>query len=314
MFLLPRIRRQKSENAIYHIMIRSITEVPLFKKHKDKIRYLNKMREYQKIYKFKVYAYCLMSNHGHFIIDSNGADISKIMHGLNFSYAVSFNRIYKRNGHLFQDRFKSKIVDTRRYLIMLSAYIHNNPLDIRGYENCPEKYKYSSLKVYLGFEKDDTGLLDEGFIMQFFSNNVKEARENYAKLVYICNDEKMKSELEFKDEKTEYRSERKVIARNFDPQDIIKFISKETGINEIMFYARNNKNSRSVKALASILMRSLCNYTCKDICKVLGNITQSTVSRLCYIGVELISTEDKYKNLINKFVLEHNNLKMAECT
>ncbi|BFN05001.1 hypothetical protein K092500153_17080 [Clostridium tetani] len=311
---MPRMRRQKSENAIYHIMIRSITEVPLFKKHEDKIRYLNKMREYQKIYKFKVYAYCLMSNHGHFIIDSNGADISKIMHGLNFSYAVSFNRIYKRNGHLFQDRFKSKIVDTRRYLIMLSAYIHNNPLDIRGYENCPEKYKYSSLKVYLGLEKDDTGILDEGFIMQFFSNNVEEARENYAKLVYICNDEKMKSELEFKDEKTEYRSERKVIARNFDPQDIIKFISKETGINEIMFYARNNKNSRSVKALASILMRSLCNYTCKDICKVLGNITQSTVSRLCYIGVELISTEDKYKNLINKFVLEHNDLKMAECT
>ncbi|RXI47019.1 transposase [Clostridium tetani] len=314
MFLLPRMRRQKSENAIYHIMIRSITEVPLFKKHEDKIRYLNKMREYQKIYKFKVYAYCLMSNHGHFIIDSNGADISKIMHGLNFSYAVSFNRIYKRNGHLFQDRFKSKIVDTRRYLIMLSAYIHNNPLDIRGYENCPEKYKYSSLKVYLGLEKDDTGILDEGFIMQFFSNNVEEARENYAKLVYICNDEKMKSELEFKDEKTEYRSERKVIARNFDPQDIIKFISKETGINEIMFYARNNKNSRKMKALASLLMRSLCNYTCRDICKVFGNVTQSTVSRLCYIGVELISTEDKYKNLINKFISENSNSKIIGCT
>ena len=311
---MPRMRRQKSEDAIYHIMIRSITEVPLFKKHEDKIRYLNKMRGYQKIYKFKVYAYYLMSNHGHSIIDSNGVNLSKIMHGLNFSYAITFNRIYKRNGYLFQDRFKSKIVDTRRNLIMLSAYVHNNSLDIRGYEKCPEKYKYSSLKVYLGLEKDDTGLLDEGFIMQFFSNNVKEARENYAKLVYTCNDEKMKSELEFEYEKIEYRSERKVIARNFDPQDIIKFISKETGINEIMFYARNNKNSRSVKALASLLMISLCNHSCKDICKVLGNITQSTVFRLCYIGVELISTEDKYKNLINKFVLEHNNLKMAECT
>ncbi|AAO35732.1 transposase [Clostridium tetani] len=314
MFLLPRIRRQKSEDAIYHIMIRSITEVPLFKKHEDKIRYLNKMREYQKIYKFKVYAYCLMNNHGHFIIDSNGADISKIMHGLNFSYAVTFNLIHKRKGHLFQDRFKSKIVDTQRYLIMLSAYIHNNPLDIRGYEKCPEKYKYSSLKVYLGMERDDTGLLDEAFIMQFFSNNVKEARENYAKLVYMCNDKKIKEELEFEDEKTEYRSERKVIARNFDPHEIIKFISKETGINEIIFYAKNNKNSRIVKALSSLLMKSLCNYSCKDICKVFGNITQSTVSRLCSIGVELISTEDKYKNLINKFISENSNSKIVGCT
>ncbi|RXI50748.1 transposase [Clostridium tetani] len=314
MFLLPRIRRQKSENAIYHIMIRSITEVPLFKKHEDKIRYLNKMREYQKIYKFKVYAYCLMNNHGHFIIDSNGADISKIMHGLNFSYAVTFNLIHKRKGHLFQDRFKSKIVDTQRYLIMLSAYIHNNPLDIRGYEKCPEKYKYSSLKVYLGIEKDDTGLLDEGFIIQFFSNNVKEARENYAKLVYICNDEKIKKELEFEDEKTEYRSERKVIVRNFNPQEIIKFISKETGINEIMFYIKNNKKSKIAKALAALLMRSLCDYRCRDICRILGNITQSRVSKLCSIGVQLISTEDKYKNLINKFISENSNSKIVGCT
>lgn len=294
-------------------MIRSITEVPLFKKHEDKIRYLNKMREYQKQYGFKVYAYCLMTNHGHFIIDSNGADISKIMHGLNFSYAISFNKIHERKGPLFQDRFKSKIVDTQRYLITLSAYIHNNPLDINGYENCPEKYKYSSLKVYLGLEKDDTGLLDEAFIMQLFSDNVKEAREGYTKLVYTCDDKKIKKELEFKDEKTEYRSERKIIVRNFDPDEVLKFISKETGINEIMFFIKNNKNAKIVKALASLLMRSLCNYRCKDICEVLGNISQSTVSKLCFIGVELISTKDKYKNLINKFISEHSNSKTVIC-
>ena len=311
---MPRTRRQKSEDAIYHVMIRSITEVPLFKKHEDKIRYLNKMREYQKQYGFKVYAYCLMTNHGHFIIDSNGADISKIMHGLNFSYAISFNKIHERKGPLFQDRFKSKIVDTKRYLITLSAYIHNNPLDINGYENCPEKYKYSSLKVYLGLEKDDTGLLDEAFIMQLFSDNVKEAREGYTKLVYTCDDKKIKKELEFKDEKTEYRSERKIIVRNFDPDEVLKFISKETGINEIMFFIKNNKNAKIVKALASLLMRSLCNYSCKDICEVLGNISQSRVSKLCSIGVELISTENKYKNLINKFISEHSNSKTVICS
>ncbi|SDK82630.1 REP element-mobilizing transposase RayT [Clostridium cochlearium] len=311
---MPRVRRQKSEDAIYHVMVRSITEVPLFKKHEDKIRYLNKMREYQKQYGFKVYAYCLMTNHGHFIIDSNGADISKIMQGQNLSYAINFNKINKRRGPLFQDRFKSKIVDTQRYLITLSAYIHNNVLDIKGYEKCPEKYKYSSLKVYLGLEKDDTGLLDEAFIMQYFSNNVKEARENYAKLVYICDDEKIKKELEFKDEKTEYRSERKIIVRNFDPDEILKFIEKETGINKIMFHIQKTKNSKIVKALACLFMRSFCNYKCKDICKVLGNITQSTVSRLCSIGVELISTEDEYKDIMNKFICQHGNPKTVVCT
>ncbi|SNV75092.1 transposase IS200-family protein [Clostridium cochlearium] len=311
---MPRVRRQKSEDAIYHVMVRSITEVPLFKKHEDKIRYLNKMREYQKQYGFKVYAYCLMTNHGHFIIDSNGADISKIMQGQNLSYAINFNKINKRRGPLFQDRFKSKIVDTQRYLITLSAYIHNNVLDIKGYEKCPEKYKYSSLKVYLGLEKDDTGLLDEAFIMQYFSNNVKEARENYAKLVYICDDEKIKKELEFQDEKTEYRSERKIIVRNFEPDEILKFIEKETGIKQVMYHIQKTQNSKIVKALACLFMRSFCNYRCKDICKVLGNITQSSISRLCSIGVELISTEDKYKDLMNKFISEYSNSKTVACT
>ncbi|MCY6959652.1 transposase [Clostridium brassicae] len=314
MFLLPRTKREKSEDSIYHVMIRSITEVALFKEDKDKNIYLKQMRKYQKIYGFKVYAYCLMTNHGHFIIDSNGADISKIMHGLNFKYATTFNKIHKRKGHLFQDRFKSKIVNSQRYLIVLSAYIHNNVLSIKGYEYCPEKYKYSSLRVYLGLEKDDTGLLEEGFVMQFFSNNVKKARDSYAKLVYICDDERIKKEIEFEDEKTEYRSERKIIIRNFEPEKILKFISKETGINEIMFYVRNNKKSKIIKALAALLMRGLCNYRCKDICKVLGNTTQSTVSRLCSIGVELISTEDKYKNIINKFIIEHSNSKKIVCT
>jgi len=187
-------------------------------------------------------------------------------------------------------------------------------LDIKGYEKCPEKYKYSSLKVYLGLEKDDTGLLDESFIMQFFSNNVKEARENYAKLVYICDGEKIKKELEFQDEKTEYRSERKIIVRNFEPDEILKFIEKETGINQIMYHIQKTQNSKIVKALACLFMRSFCNYRCKDICKVLGNITQSSISRLCSIGVELISTEDKYKDLMNKFISEYSSSKTVACT
>ena len=299
---MPRCERKKAEDAIYHVIVKSITEVPLFKEHDDKMQYLSQMRYYQKIYGFKVYAYCLMTNHGHFIIDSNGADISKIMHGLNFKYAITFNRIHKRNGHLFQDRFKSKIVSSDSYLITLSAYIHNNPLSIRGYENCPEKYKYSSLKVYLGIEKDDTGLLDEAFIMQIFNNDVKKARENYVKFVYICDGERIEKELEFEDEKTEYRSEKKIIVRNFEPEQISKFLAKETGINEMMLYVKNNKNAKIIRALATLLMRSLCNYRCSDICKVLGNITQSRVSSLCSIGVEIISTEEKYKNIINKFI------------
>lgn len=301
---MPRTERIKSENAIYHVMVRSITEVPLFKKENDKDKYLSQMRNYQIIYGFKVYAYCMMTNHAHFIIDSNGADISKIMHGLNFKYAITYNRIHDRHGHVFQDRFKSKIVDTNRYLITLSAYIHNNPIKIKGYETCPEKYKYSSLKVYLGLEKDLTGLLDETYIMQMIGDNVNNARDRYLQFVYTCDKEKLKKEMEFEDEKTEYRSQRKVLVRNFNPEQIMSFISEETGVEKLMMYVRNSRNNKAARALAVLLMRSLCNFKISHICQVLGNITESRVSKLCSIGVELISTEDRYKDIVNKFILQ----------
>ncbi|MDF2880512.1 MAG: transposase IS200-family protein [Clostridiaceae bacterium] len=301
---MPRTERIKIENAIYHVMVRSITEVPLFKKDNDKDKYLRQMRNYQIIYGFKVYAYCMMTNHAHFIIDSNGADISKIMHGLNFKYAVTYNRIHDRHGHVFQDRFKSKIVDTDRYLITLSVYIHNNPIKIKGYEICPEKYKYSSLKVYLGLEKDATGLLDEAYIMQMLGQSVKNARDRYLKFVYMCDKEKLKKEVEFEDEKTQYRSQRKVLVRNFNPDQIIAFISEETGIEKLMMYVKYSRNNKAARALAVLLMRRLCNFKIKHICQVLGNITESRVSKLCSIGVELISTEDRYKDIVNKFILQ----------
>ncbi|MDF2880481.1 MAG: transposase IS200-family protein [Clostridiaceae bacterium] len=301
---MPRTQRIKMENGIYHVMVRSITEVPLFKKDDDKDKYLRQMRNYQIIYGFKVYAYCMMTNHAHFIIDSNGADISKIMHGLNFKYAVTYNRIHDRHGHVFQDRFKSKIVDTNRYLITLSAYIHNNPIKIKGYETCPEKYKYSSLKVYLGLEKDLTGLLDEAYIMQMLGQNVNNARDRYLKFVYMCDKEKLKKEMEFEDEKTQYRSQRKVLVRNFNPDQIVTFISEETGIEKLMMYVKNSRSNKASRALAVLLMRSLCNFKIKNICHVLGNITESRVSKLCTIGVELISTEDRYKDIVNKFIVQ----------
>ncbi len=60
--------------------------------------------------------------------------------------------------------------------------------------------------------------------MDFFGDNLKNARKNYYNLIFKCNEEKLKQEFEFEDEKTEYKSERKIIVRNFKPEDILEFI------------------------------------------------------------------------------------------
>lgn len=298
---MPRCAREKAEDSIFHIMVKSIKEVPLFRENKDKDLYLNILKGYQEIYGFKVYGYCLMDNHAHFIIDVNGADISKIMHSINFKYAMCFNRKYDRSGHLFQDRFRSKIVTNERYLIALSAYIHNNPLSIKKYKDCPEKFKYSSLGVYLGLKVDPFDIIDRDFILQLFGCNKATAREHYIRLVYKCSDKNFKKEIEFEEEATCYRSERKILVRDFTPGMIFMYLEEKTGIDKDRMHIKNKRSTVEARAFAALLMRHLCNFRCSDICRVLGNITQQRVSKLCSRAYDLLS-EEKYKGIIKEFI------------
>lgn len=302
---MPRMPRIKTTESIFHVMCKSISEINLFRDDEDKKKYLFLIKKYKTLYSFKLYGYCLMDTHSHLIIDANGSDISKVMHGINFSYAMYFNKKYKREGHLFKDRFKSKIVNNERYLKTLSLYMHNNPTDIVEYKNCPEKYIFSSLAIFLEKKRDFFNLVDYRFIMNLFGNSLKKARKNYYNLVFRCNKEKFKQEVEFQDEKTEYKSVRKMFARNFKSEDIIEYIVSKMNISRIQLYTKYSRKIVQAKSLTVVLMRSFCNFNSSDISKTLGNITQSRISLLSTIGIDLIGTDKNYENIIEEFIKSH---------
>jgi putative transposase len=299
---MARKARLKAENAIYHIMCKSITEVTLFRDAEDKEKYLHLINKYKKLYKIKVYGYCLMDNHLHLLVDSNGANISKVMHGINFSYATYFNRKHKREGHLFKDRFMSKIVHNERYLRVVSLYIHNNPTVIAGFKDCPQKYAFSSLGIYLGKRKDHFGIVDYGFIMSFFDKDLSKARRLYYNILFKYDKEKMNEEIEFNNEKTKYNSERRILVRNFKVPDIIAFIASKMNIPKVHLHMKYSRHLVSARALAVVLMRSLCNLNSSDISDILGNITRSRISKLSTIGINLIGSDEKYESIIEDFI------------
>ncbi|MCJ7689883.1 MAG: transposase [Clostridiaceae bacterium] len=299
---MARMARLKAADAIYHIMCKSISEVNLYRDSEDKKKYLSLVKKYKKLYNVKIYGYCLMDNHAHLLVDSNGADISKVMHGINFSYAMYFNKKYKRDGHLFKGRFKSKIVDNDQYLKTVSLYIHNNPTDICKFKDCPEKYAFSSLGIYIGKRRDHFSIVDYRFVMGFFSSSLHTAREIYYSLVNGCTDEKIKEEFEFEDEKTEYRSGRKTLTTIYTSKDVMNFISSKMNISELHFSTKYNRKLLGAKALTVVLMRRLCNLKFSDISDSLGNITQARVSQLTNIGIELIERDKKYETIIEEFI------------
>jgi putative transposase len=299
---MPRMARVKTQDSIFHVICRSISEVDLFKTRDDKLKYISLIIKYQKVHNFKVYGYCLMDNHLHLLIDVNGADISTIMHSINFSYAQYFNWTHKRHGHLFQDRFRSKIIKDDRYMFTASAYIHKNAMDINQFKNCPEKYEFSSLAVYLGLRKDPFGLVSSSFVLGLFGRDPKEARERYKQFVFKCRQLKFYDEVEFKNEPTEYKSQRIILARVFTEAEVIKYVAEKTNIKPIKFHTKHCRKVIEAKALLVLLMRSMCNFRCGDICRVLGNVTQAWVSRLCSMGVDLVDTNEKYRNMVEEFI------------
>jgi putative transposase len=303
---MPRVARVKNESGMYHIMVRGITEISLFKDHDDKCKYFSLIRKYQKIFLFKVYSYCLMTTHGHIVIDCCGADISKVMKSINQCYASYFNKKYERHGHVFQDRFKSKPIDNEKYLITLSSYIHSNPKDIESYKNCFEKYQYSSLGAYLGIVKDTYGVLSTDFILSHFSKNKKSARKYYLELVNRLSNTPKKIQIEFENEGSQSRSERRILIRNFLPEDIVRYVSKYAGTCINMNVKFNHKNTE-LKSLCVLLMRSLCNLSFKDIGSLIGNTTISNLYQLNEKGYRLITRNNSYMTLIDDFLIEFSS-------
>ena len=298
---MPRTARIRNEAGIYHIMVRSISDVPLFRDKQDKNMYLSLVKKYQIIFRFRVFAYCLMTTHAHIAIDCCGADISKIMKSINQCYSAYFNKKYNRHGHVFQDRFKSKLVCNDNYLLALTAYIHNNPKDITRYKNKVEKYEYSSLGIYLGIASDKFDILDIQFILGHFSSNLQRARVTYLEYINRVSDSPDKIDIEFKNEGSQCRTERKILIRNFVPEDIVNFIAKytETPLN---IHIKFNHRYNELKCLCVLIMRSLCNFSFKDICNYIGNITQSNLWQLCEKGYNLLTKNEKYSVLINDLI------------
>lgn len=305
---MPRTARKKSPGGIYHIMVRSISEITLFKSSEDKDKYLQIIKKYKDIYLFEVYAYCLMSTHAHIVIDCCQADISKIMKSINQSYSSYYNYKYNRHGHVFQDRFKSKIVDDDKYLLALTAYIHNNPKDIKTYTSNVSKYAYSSLGIFLGNRTDKLHVVNYQQILHYFSNDIFRARKSYLELMNrmynIENAEELKilqDECEFNLEKSDYRSERNIILRNVSPEMIINYISEVSGINFNPRLKHTRKNIE-LRALFVIVMRSLSDCSLKDICSYINNNSVSNVWRLCEKGFRLITENEKYSIIFNDLI------------
>ncbi|MFQ5721871.1 MAG: helix-turn-helix domain-containing protein, partial [Candidatus Aminicenantales bacterium] len=170
------------ENAVYHITARGNRRDNIFYSNRDKKSFLERMNETYEKYSFICYAYCLMDNHYHLFIKTLFANLSDGIHYLNASYANWFRVKYKLVGSIFQGRYKSILVDEQSYALVLSVYIHLNPIRA-GIVKEIDEYRWSSFLDYIGARKATVKRLDTSFILSQFGGNLDQAQKRYKEFV-----------------------------------------------------------------------------------------------------------------------------------
>jgi putative transposase len=155
---MPRKWRIRYVGARYHVTSRGNGRERIFYGEEDRERFLTQLDSALEADNVVLYAYCLMPNHYHMLVETPWGNIHRFMHRLNTAYGMYFRYKNARPGHCFETRYHAKLAGGDDYLVRLTRYIHLNPLKVKGMEKVglPEKwrelngYRWSSYRGYAG--------------------------------------------------------------------------------------------------------------------------------------------------------------------
>jgi len=311
---MARALRLSFEGAFYHITARGMRKENIFYSDNDKKGFLDKMNETFEKYSFICYAYCLMDNHYHLFIQTPLANISEGMHYLNTSHANWFRAKYKLVGSIFQGRYKSILVDADSYALVLSAYIHLNPLRAGMVEKL-EDYSFSSFLDYIGTRKPVVKRLDTSLILSRFSDKTEQAQEKYKQ--FVIENREMKSPLKdtFKGvalgsdtfmkkiaEKIKSVGENREIKETkftaaYNPDEIIKTVSDCFNINKSEIFKK--KRGNIYRQLTLYLIKRYTDLPLREIGE-LFNMDYTSVSMMAKRFEEKTNTDKEISEILEK--------------
>jgi len=150
---MPRIARAVAQGYPHHVTQRGNYRQTVFEEDGDFIQYKTWLKEYGKKFGMEIWAYCLMTNHVHFVCVPRREDsLAKTFNTLHMRYSQYFNRKKGSIGHLWQGRFFSCSLD-EAHLYAAIRYIEKNPARAKIVRS-PENYKWSSAKSHIKSETD----------------------------------------------------------------------------------------------------------------------------------------------------------------
>jgi len=145
---MARPLRLEFSGALYHVTARGNERKSLFFSNNDRELLRQKLAASVARYQVRLYAYTFMNNHFHLLVETPRGNVSRFMQHLNGSYTTFFNCRHQRHGHLFEGRFKARLVDGTTYLLRLTRYVHLNPVKVAALHGRTVEEKIKQLRTY----------------------------------------------------------------------------------------------------------------------------------------------------------------------
>ena len=179
--IMGRKRRELMDEGYYHVISRGNNGLNIFDVPNGYQVFKFMIYESKKKYKWKLLHYCIMPNHFHLLGQvSKGADLPKIMQLILLKYSYWHKASTQYVGHLWQNRYRSPLIDKDSYLLECGRYIERNPVRA-GLVSKPEQYLWSSYRHYAYKEKDP--LVDNDPSFSDFGQDETECQLRYKEFV-----------------------------------------------------------------------------------------------------------------------------------
>jgi len=297
---MPRHLRVQFPGAIYHVTARGNARQAIFLDSRDRERFLERLSDSVDSYGVRLYVFCLMTTHYHFVLETPQANLNRFMQSLETGHTVYFNLRHDTCGHLTQGRYGGKLVAGDDYLLKLTRYVQLNPVFAGRAKRLPleeriarlRRYVWSSYLSYIG-EHEPLDFVDYGPVLdlvggrkgrrktayrQFVEGGVAQTDDEFSQALKASarsiGSEEFRAWVDEQYEKllagvtrTEDVSFRRQFVR-VSPQRVLAVISETFAIQEENLHRR--RRGCEARAVAAKMLCKYSNLTRRDAAGILG--------------------------------------------
>jgi REP element-mobilizing transposase RayT len=275
---MARKLRIEFPGAFYHVITRGNNRQRIFADDADYQFFLERLNFYKERFQFILYAYALMPNHVHLLIETDKINLSRIMQALQFTYTQKFNRRHKKVGHLFQGRYKAILCQKESYLLELIRYITQNPVRAKLVKR-PIDWRWSSFYDLIRLK--DGHVVSAKEVLNIFGKHpvravnalqahVNNGEADHNESYYKLKDQRILGDDDFTDEvlKTGDANVGDFEYYNVKIDDVVKMVAScmDIGENRIKSVTRERLGARA-RGVVAYICKTMCDKTAKEVGK-----------------------------------------------